>query len=455
MDAGRSNYGRGRRLEPRNNQNQGGRRPGPSLHRGSPRQPQGVSWNQVRGNHPPPQQLSNYRPLQTSPPQQLHQFAGRGVWTGRPRGSSPPSPSPVRPLSPPQQSAAIIHFPSTLFFFMTSLFTFSPSLFFFSADELGVQKLKISEQEALPSSSKRKEKQIQAMRRPDNGGSISIKSIRLLVNHFPVEFDPEKTFNHYHVDVKLAAGNTVRKSNMRLIREKLFSRDPRFQNIEAAYDGANNIFSSVHLPEGEVRVEISGGEEIKSGSYTVTIKLVKVLELSDLNGYMRGLLPDIPREPLPVLEFLEAHLGAKYREVNDVKTLRQLVNDALTGLKVTLTHRRTRQKYTIAKLTEEDVRDSSFESHDGKEIRLVKYFKEKWGKDIMYQDIPCLELGTVSKSNKVPLEFCLLVEGQRYPKEQLPVGVAGESSRLVSSASRLDFELDSSWVFVVHQLASW
>ncbi|KAK4440323.1 protein argonaute 2 [Sesamum alatum] len=497
MDSGRSNYGRGDAAAGRgrgqgrgrgrgNNQNRGG---GRGWDHGSTRQPpaqqQGVSWNQVRGNQPPPQQVLNYRPLQTSAPQQhQHQLAGgRGAWTGRPWGPSPSSPSPVRPLSPPQkppqQSAA---------------------------DELGAQKFKISEQKALPSSSERKENQIQAIRRPDKGGSISIRSIRLLVNHFPVHFDPERTIIHYDVDVKPLSSNdnrlgnkTLRKSDMRLIREKLFSGNRLFQNLDAGYDGEKNIFSLVHLPTGQFKVEFSEGEEIKSGSYMFTIKFVNELKLSKLNDYIKGILPYIPRDilqgmdlvmkenpsrrrisvgrsfysseyrreddlscgvaayrgfqqslkptsqglalcldysvlsfrkPWPVIEFLKEHLNPQFRGVNDVKRLRQDINNALKGLKVRVTHRRTKQKYTIAGLTEEDARDSSFQLVDpeGRNppemIRLVKYFKDKWDKDIMYQNIPCLELGTEKKSNKVPMEFCVLVEGQRYPKEHLDKDVA-------------------------------
>ncbi|KAL0398152.1 UNVERIFIED_CONTAM: protein argonaute 3 [Sesamum radiatum] len=138
-------------------------------------------------------------------------------------------------------------------------------------------------------------------------------------------------------------------------------------------------------------------------------------------------------EPLPVLEFLKVHLHAG---VDQVKTSRQRINDTLKRLKVTVTHRRTKRKYTIAWLTDEDARDSTFEVVDpegknpNEEIRLVQYFKDKWGKDIMYQNIPCLELGTQKKSNKVPLEFCVLVEGQRYPKERLSPEVTDKLKNL-------------------------
>ncbi|KAK4440322.1 protein argonaute 2 [Sesamum alatum] len=440
-------------------------------------------WTGRPWGSPPPSPVQPLSPPQM-PPQQSA-TGGRGVCTGRPWGLSPPSPSPspvpVRPLSPPQkplqQSAA---------------------------DELGVQKLKISEQSALPSASESKESQMQAIRRPDKGGSISNKSIGLLVNHFAVEFDPEGTIFHYNVNVKPESSNdnrlgnkTLRKSGMRLIMDKLFSRKALFRDLNAGYDGEKNMYSLVELPTGNFEVEISEGEEIRSGSYSITIHLANKLMLSRLNDYIRGILPHIPRDilqgmdlvmkenpsrrrisvgrsfysseyrtendlsggvaayrgfqqslkptsqglalcldysvlafwkPLPVIEFLIEHLKRQFT-VDHVKTRRQEVNNALKGLKVRVTHRRTKQKYTIAGLTAEDARVISFQRVDpeGKNppetIRLVEYFKDKWDKDIMYQDIPCLELGTEKKSNKVPMEFCVLVEGQRYLKEPLDKNV--------------------------------
>ena len=37
----------------------------------------------------------------------------------------------------------------------------------------------------------------------------------------------------------------------------------------------------------------------------------------------------------------------------------------------------------------------------------------------MYKDISCLDLGKANNKKAVPMEFCVLVEGQRYPKEHL------------------------------------
>ncbi|KAH6781638.1 hypothetical protein C2S51_006931 [Perilla frutescens var. frutescens] len=129
------------------------------------------------------------------------------------------------------------------------------------------------------------------------------------------------------------------------------------------------------------------------------------------------------RKPLPVIKFLKEYLPG-FRGINDVKRLRNEINTALQGLRVMTSIRR--QKLTIAELTREDVIDIYFDlvDREGKSpprrTSLVKFYKEKWNKEILYPDIPCLELGTPQRSNKVPMEFCVLVEKQRYiPKEGL------------------------------------
>ncbi|KAG8385134.1 hypothetical protein BUALT_Bualt03G0010200 [Buddleja alternifolia] len=465
-----------------------------------PTQQAWVNRPPVQGNQPPAQQAWRYRPPQTPPPQVQQPHPQGGVptggrvnaWTVRPQGQSAPSPPPS-PVQPLPSAAGIDHL---ILFLPISILI----LLFLSADELDIQKLKISDQELPSSSSESKGNQIQPIKRPDHGGTVAIKTVKLHVNHFPVKFDPKRTIIHYDVDVKPAPSTdrrpmkrTVRKSDLRVIRDKLFSDDPRFDILQTAYDGEKNIFSAVKLPTGEFQVNLADDEGAKSGSYIFTIKFVNELKLSKLKDYLRGSLSYSPRDilqgmdlvmkenpsgrricvgrsfyspeymtdfdlnngvaayqgfqqslkptsqglalcldysvltfrkPWPVIEFLTEHLE-RFGGVNDVKSRRRDVNNALKGLKVRVIHRRTKQKYTIAGLTEEDARDCYFDLVDPEgnnppqRISLVRYFQDKWNRNIMHQNVPCLELGKNNRSNKVPIEFCVLVEGQRYPKEYL------------------------------------
>ncbi|CAA2984053.1 argonaute 2-like [Olea europaea subsp. europaea] len=364
-----------------------------------------------------------------------------------------------------------------------------------------IQSLKISERQPISSPSESTENRTMPIERPDRGGSLAIRTIPLHVNHFPVNFNPNATIIHYDVDVKPVASpgdrfvkKSVSKSDLRLIRDKLFSSgDSRFPLLKTVYDGEKNIFSAVTLPTGAFKVELSDGEDSNIRSYLFTIKFVNQLELSKLKDYLMGNLSYIPRDilqgmdlvmkdnpsknrisvgrsfyspyyrerddlrhglaayrgfqqslrptcqglslcldysilafrkPLPVLEFLKEHVQG-FNGVNDVTKLRQQVIGALKGLKVKVTHRVTKQKYTVSGLTTRNARGISFtlDDPDGinppTEINLVRYFMDKWGKDIVYKDIPCLDFSKNNRPNYVPMEFCVLVEGQRYPNDQL------------------------------------
>ncbi|KAF7842531.1 protein argonaute 2-like [Senna tora] len=129
------------------------------------------------------------------------------------------------------------------------------------------------------------------------------------------------------------------------------------------------------------------------------------------------------RKRMSVFDFLRERI--KGFNLKEFEHFRYDVENELIGLKVHVTHRRSKQKYTITKITKRNTGDLSFpkvdpEGHNSvQNVRLVDYFKEKWDTDIMYKDIPCLDFGKGNNIHYVPMEFCVLVDGQRFPKENL------------------------------------
>ncbi|KAL2344666.1 hypothetical protein Fmac_005951 [Flemingia macrophylla] len=261
--------------------------------------------------------------------------------------------------------------------------------------------------------------------------------------------------------------------------------------MSTAYDGEKNIFSAVRLPEGTFGVDVTKGENDRTVSYSVTLKLVKPLELRKLSDYFSGTVSSIPRDILqgldlvvkenptnrctpagrcffpmdpplkqmglgegivaiggfqqslkptsqglslcldysvlsfqkkvPVLDFLKDHIrGFNLRAFDRFKNQ---VEQALIGLKVNVIHRRTKQKYNIVRLTTKATRDITFpildsEGRKTSEAGLLDYFWNTYQVDIQYKDIPALDFGG-SKTNYVPMELCVLVQGERFPKEKL------------------------------------
>ncbi|XP_041027894.1 protein argonaute 2-like [Juglans microcarpa x Juglans regia] len=476
---GRDGGGRGGRGGRQQHQQWRGSRPGGPWDR-QPRQPQG---DDIVASGPPMGQVVESASLGGSG-EGSSSAAGRGVrgpaWRGGAGqiqwevGSTTPTAAAPPVQRPPQISPEPIPDPVV--------------------SEL--QAMSISEKLTTPPEDSNR---ILPVKRPDKGGALAIRTSRLRVNHFPVNFTPETVIMHYDLDVKLEVPLKNRrpvrisKADLSVVRNKLSSDDPvRFPMTKTAYDGEKNIFSAVSLPTGKFNVKIAEGEDTKGGSYVVTIKLVNELKLCKLEDYLRGHLSSIPRdilqgldlvmkenparnmisvgrsffprEPregddlgcgimasrgfqhslkqtsqglamcldysvlafrkrLPVIDFLREHI---YKfDILNFQKFRADVVGALKDLKVTVTHRKTKQKYIIKGLTSENTRRISFDEEDPegknptKKVSIVDYFLDKYGKDIRYKDIPCLDLGKGKKKNYVPMEFCILFEGQRFPKEDL------------------------------------
>ena len=286
-----------------------------------------------------------------------------------------------------------------------------------------------------------------------------------------------------------SAKKSIPKSDLRMIQEKLSSESPnQFPLLQTAYDGEKNIYSAVELPSGTYNVELFGRSytcTIKYGSELNLSKLQDFLAgnaaqlprdvLQALDVVMkanlfrekvsvgRGMYPRehrreddlfncgvaayrgsqqsikitskglvlcsdysaIPfRKRMPVIDFLMEYIY-EIKQISDIAQNRNYVMAALKGLRVSVTHRRTKQKYIVAGLTDQLTRDISFQLEDvegnnpPENVMLTEYFRQKWGKEIKHANIPCLKLGNSNKPNYVPMEYCFLADDHRYPKEEL------------------------------------
>ncbi|CAJ1946854.1 unnamed protein product [Sphenostylis stenocarpa] len=127
---------------------------------------------------------------------------------------------------------------------------------------------------------------IRRMHRPDKGEKDKVETRNLEVNHFLVEFDEDRVIFQYDVDVKARAPPMN-------IRNKLFS-DHTLPS--SAYDRKRNIFSSEPLPAQTYDVD----ERLVG--YSVTFRLVKVLELRKLRDYLNGNVLSTRRDVLQGLD---------------------------------------------------------------------------------------------------------------------------------------------------------
>ncbi|XP_068655489.1 protein argonaute 2-like [Aristolochia californica] len=340
--------------------------------------------------------------------------------------------------------------------------------------------------------------------RPDGGGRLSEKQRSLLVNHFLVKFDPDVVILQYDIDIirkiesKPNANSKVSKPEKLLVKNEYLRRQFPTGMSATAYDGDKNIYSAIRLPDGVFELAVSKGEDDRPQTYICTIKLVKRLELKELQDYLQSSNSALPRprdilqaldvifkenlsrtriqigksfypkteeekcylgrgivalrglqqslkptsqglalcvdysvntflEQLPVINFLGERFGMSFgdKKMSLTPDGKRNIEDAMKNLKVTVKHRKTSQKFVVVGLRELSAKNEKFPIDDPKdpngkkEIGMQKYYDSKYGKKIAYENLPCLDLSRNGKTNYVPMEFCELVEAQKYPKEEL------------------------------------
>ncbi|XP_054808821.1 protein argonaute 7 isoform X2 [Prosopis cineraria] len=123
-------------------------------------------------------------------------------------------------------------------------------------------------------------------------------------------------------------------------------------------------------------------------------------------------------ESIGVISYLQKRLGF-LRDLSQRKTTsltgeeRKEVEKALKNIRVFVCHRETVQRYRVCGLTEEATENLSFADRDGKNLRLVSYFKDHYNYDIQFRKLPCLQISR-SKPCYLPMELCVICEGQKF-----------------------------------------
>ncbi|WRX14845.1 PAZ domain - like 3 [Theobroma cacao] len=120
-----------------------------------------------------------------------------------------------------------------------------------------------------------------------------------------------------------------------------------------------------------------------------------------------GVIPYLQKR----LNFLRDLSQRKTRTLSDEE--RKEVEKALRNIRVFVCHRETVQRYRVHGLTEDATENLYFADRDGKNLRLVNYFKDHYNYDIQFRNLPCLQISR-SKPCYLPMELCMICEGQKF-----------------------------------------
>lgn len=120
-----------------------------------------------------------------------------------------------------------------------------------------------------------------------------------------------------------------------------------------------------------------------------------------------GVIPYLQKR----LEFLKDLSQRKKRGLSGDQKIE--VERALKNIRVFVCHRETVQRYRVYGLTEEVTENLWFADRDGKNIRLLSYFKDHYNYNIQFRNLPCLQISR-SKPCYLPMELCMICEGQKF-----------------------------------------
>ncbi|XP_043691980.1 protein argonaute 7-like isoform X2 [Telopea speciosissima] len=123
-------------------------------------------------------------------------------------------------------------------------------------------------------------------------------------------------------------------------------------------------------------------------------------------------------ESIGIIQYLQKRLES-LKDLSQRKTRglvgeeKKEVEKALKNIRVFVCHRETDQRYRVHSLTNEATENLWFKDRDGKDLRLVDYFKDYYNFDIQFRNLPCLQISK-SKPCYLPMELCVVCEGQKY-----------------------------------------
>ncbi|KAK6133869.1 hypothetical protein DH2020_032382 [Rehmannia glutinosa] len=266
-----------------------------------------------------------------------------------------------------------------------------------------------------------KPKSLAVAKRPDSGG-VEGKPIALVANHFLVEFDPSQKIFHYDVEIFPNPSKEV----ARMIKRKLVGENSTvLSGARPEYIHALDVV----LRESPAEKCFSVGRSFYSSSFGGAKEIGG--GAIALKGFFQSLRPTQQglslnvdfsvtafHESIGVIPYLQKRLDFMHdisREKTRILTSEEKkeVEKALKNLRIFVCHRETVQRYRVYSLTGEITENLSFPDRDGRNLRLVSYFKDHYEYDVQYTNLPCLQISR-RKPCYLPMELCVICEGQKF-----------------------------------------
>ena len=149
--------------------------------------------------------------------------------------------------------------------------------------------------------------------------------------------------------------------------------------------------------------DLGGGVQMWNGSF-VSIRPTQWKMMLNVNTCGAGFY-----KPQPVVEFLCEFQSSQNTPTRLDEKQRKKFAKEMNGIKIEPTHVK-RKPRKCAGLSLKSAREEVFE-HEGEEVSVANYFREKYKKQLEYPDLPCVKIG--QKGSLIPMELCRVSEGQK------------------------------------------
>lgn len=120
----------------------------------------------------------------------------------------------------------------------------------------------------------------------------------------------------------------------------------------------------------------------------------------------------------PVMDFVVEYLNIRDASRHSFSDQdRRKLKKALKGVRVVATHRTDKSiRYKITEITSDPLKEVMFDQ-DGTRVSVVQYFKKQYNYSSKYIHWPCIQAGSDVKPIYLPMEVCIILEGQRYSRK--------------------------------------
>ncbi|KAG8097789.1 hypothetical protein GUJ93_ZPchr0013g37762 [Zizania palustris] len=280
---------------------------------------------------------------------------------------------------------------------------------------------------------------------------------RVRANHFVVQL-ADKTIYHYDIaitpeSISRERNRTIIKELIRLQQQYLDGRLPRGSKGEKEYRVTITEVAKLdmyslkqfmagrqrELPQDTIQALDIALRECPNGRYTSISRSFFAQSFGHgeigsgvecWRGYYQSLRPtqmglslniDISATAFykaqPVMDFALEYLNIRdaSRRLHDQDRLK--LRKALKGIRVVATHRRDMSiHYKITGLTSDPLKELMFDQN-GTTVSVVQYFKHQYNYSLKYVNWPCLQAGSDSRPTYLPMEVCIILEGQRYSRK--------------------------------------